>query len=309
VADGTDVRIGGVMEHIEQAGVHSGDSACSLPPYSLPDAVIDELKRQTVVMARALNVCGLMNVQFAVQHGDVYVLEVNPRASRTVPFVSKATGQPLAKIAARCMAGRSIAAQGARVEVVPPYYSVKEAVFPFAKFAGVDPLLGPEMRSTGEVMGVGESFGEALFKSQLGAGGRLPDRGTVFLSVKDADKLRTIEVARLLHEMGYQLVGTRGTAAAVEAAGIPIRPVNKVKDGRPHVVDLLKNGEIDLVITTVSENRAQITDSRSIRTTALAQRVTYYTTIAGGRAAVEGMKHLADLEVHDLQSLHRSVAA
>jgi carbamoyl-phosphate synthase large subunit len=309
VSDGTEVRIGGVMEHIEQAGVHSGDSACSLPPYSLPAAVIDELKRQTVVMARALNVCGLMNVQFAVQGGTVFVLEVNPRASRTVPFVSKATGEPLAKIAARCMVGRTLAQQGARVDVVPPYYAVKEAVFPFAKFPGVDPLLGPEMRSTGEVMGVGTSFGEALFKSQLGAGGRLPGKGTVFLSVKDADKPRTVEVARMLHDMGYQLVATRGTATAIEAAGIPVRAVNKVKDGRPHVVDLLKNGEIDLVITTVSENRAQIADSRSIRTTALAQRVTYYTTIAGGRAAVEGMKVLADLQVYDLQGLHARLAA
>ncbi|HEU0202848.1 MAG TPA: carbamoyl-phosphate synthase large subunit [Burkholderiaceae bacterium] len=308
VADGIEVRIGGVMEHIEQAGVHSGDSACALPPYSLPPATIEELKRQTVMMAKALNVVGLMNVQFAVQDGTVYVLEVNPRASRTVPFVSKATGEPLAKIAARCMVGRTLAQQGAKVEVIPPYFSVKEAVFPFAKFPGVDPLLGPEMRSTGEVMGIGATFGEALFKSQLASGGTLPPCGTVFLSVKDQDKPRTIEVARLLHDMGYKLVATRGTALAIEAAGIPVRPVNKVKDGRPHVVDLLKSGEIDLVITTVSENRAQIADSRSIRTTALAQRVTYYTTIAGGRAAVEGMRHLASLQVSDLQSLHRTLA-
>ncbi|HUL67782.1 MAG TPA: carbamoyl-phosphate synthase large subunit [Burkholderiaceae bacterium] len=309
VADGREVRIGGVMEHIEQAGVHSGDSACSLPPYSLDADTVATLRRQTVMMARALDVCGLMNVQFAVQGGTVYVLEVNPRASRTVPFVSKATGEPLAKIAARCMVGRSLAQQGVRVEVVPPYFSVKEAVFPFAKFPGVDTLLGPEMRSTGEVMGVGRTFGEALFKSQLGAGAGLPPKGTVFLSVKDGDKPRTVEVARMLHDMGYGLVATRGTAAAVAAAGIPVRTINKVKDGRPHVVDLLKNGEIDLVITTVSENRAQIADSRSIRTTSLAQRVTYYTTIAGGRAAVEGMRHLRNLEVYDLQSLHRQLAA
>jgi carbamoyl-phosphate synthase large subunit len=314
VADGREVRIGGVMEHIEQAGVHSGDSACSLPPYSLSAEVIAELKRQTVTMARALNVCGLMNVQFAIKKNDhdgadIYVLEVNPRASRTVPFVSKATGEPLAKIAARCMAGRSIAEQKAVVEIVPPYFSVKEAVFPFAKFPGVDPLLGPEMRSTGEVMGVGATFGEALFKSQLGAGAGLPPSGTVFLSVKDSDKPRTVEVARLLHELGYQLVATRGTAAAIEAAGIPVRAVNKVKDGRPHIVDLLKNGEVALVITTVAENRSQIADSRSIRTTALAQRVTYYTTIAGGRAAVEGMRHFDRLEVYDLQGLHRRLAA
>ncbi|MCU0952687.1 MAG: carbamoyl-phosphate synthase large subunit, partial [Burkholderiaceae bacterium] len=314
VADASgDVRIGGVMQHIEQAGVHSGDSACSLPPYSLSDAVVAQLKQQTTQMARALKVVGLMNVQFAIQADGssgkassvIYVLEVNPRASRTVPFVSKATGEPLAKIAARCMVGQSIAAQGAKVDVVPPYFSVKEAVFPFAKFPGVDPLLGPEMRSTGEVMGVGRTFGEALFKSQLGAGGALPPTGTVFLSVKDGDKPKTVDVARLLHDMGYGLVGTRGTASAVEAAGIPIKVVNKVKDGRPHVVDLLKNGDIALVITTVPESRAQIADSRSIRTTALAQRVTYYTTIAGGRAAVEGMKHLAQIEVYDLQGLHK----
>jgi len=309
VADGREVRIGGVMEHIEQAGVHSGDSACSLPPYSLSQETVAILRRQTIVMAQALDVCGLMNVQFAVQEGTVYVLEVNPRASRTVPFVSKATGEALAKIAARCMVGRTLAQQGVRVEVVPPYFSVKEAVFPFAKFPGVDTLLGPEMRSTGEVMGVGRTFGEALFKSQLGAGAGLPPKGTVFLSVKDADKPRTVEVARLLHDMGYGLVATRGTAAAVAAAGIPVRTINKVKDGRPHVVDLLKNGEIDLVITTVAENRAQIADSRSIRTTSLAQRVTYYTTIAGGRAAVEGMRYLRNLEVYDLQSLHRQLGA
>jgi carbamoyl-phosphate synthase large subunit len=309
VADGREVRIGGVMEHIEQAGVHSGDSACSLPAYSLSAETIDELRLQTAKMAQALDVCGLMNVQFAVQNETVYVLEVNPRASRTVPFVSKATGEPLAKIAARCMVGRTLAQQGVRVEVVPPYFSVKEAVFPFAKFPGVDTLLGPEMRSTGEVMGVGRTFGEALFKSQLGAGAGLPPKGTVFLSVKDTDKPRTVEVARLLDEMGYGLVATRGTAAAIAAAGIPVRTINKVKDGRPHVVDALINGEIDLVITTVAENRAQIADSRSIRTTSLAQRVTYYTTIAGGRAAVEGMRHLKDLEVYDLQSLHRQLTA
>ncbi len=309
VSDGHEVRIGGVMEHIEQAGVHSGDSACSLPPYSLSASTIDELKRQTTAMAHALRVIGLMNVQFAIQDGTVYVLEVNPRASRTVPFVSKATGQPLAKIAARCMVGRGLAEQGARIEIVPPYYSVKESVFPFVKFPGVDTLLGPEMRSTGEVMGVGRTFGEALFKSQLAAGVVLPPKGTVFLSVKDQDKPKTVAVAHLLHEMGFELVATRGTAAAVEAAGIPVKPVLKVKEGRPHVVDLLKNGEINLVITTVAENRHQIADSRSIRTTALAQRVTYYTTIAGGRAAVEGMKHLASLDVYDLQGLHRSLDA
>jgi carbamoyl-phosphate synthase large subunit len=301
------VQVGGVMEHIEQAGVHSGDSACSLPPYSLAPALVAELKRQTVMMARALNVCGLMNVQFAVQNSVVYVLEVNPRASRTVPFVSKATGAALAKVAARCMVGRTLAVQRVNVDIVPPYFSVKEAVFPFSKFPGVDPLLGPEMRSTGEVMGVGKTFGEALFKSQLAAGNTLPESGNVLLSVKDSDKARTVEIARLLHDMGYGLVATHGTANAIEAAGIPVKPINKVKDGRPHIVDALKNGDIALVITTVSENRAQIADSRSIRTTALAQRVNYYTTVAGGRAAVEGMKHLAQLEVYDVQGLHRGL--
>jgi carbamoyl-phosphate synthase large subunit len=311
VSDGKQVLIGGVMEHIEQAGVHSGDSACSLPPYSLSQELIDELKSQTEQMARALEVVGLMNVQFAIQthdgKGAIFVLEVNPRASRTVPFVSKATGIPLAKVAALAMVGRTLRQQGVASEVVPPYFSVKESVFPFAKFPGVDPLLGPEMRSTGEVMGVGRTFGEALFKSQLAASASLPETGTVFLSVKDADKPKAIALARLLHDMGYELVGTRGTAQAIEQAGIPVKPVNKVKDGRPHVVDLLKNGDIHLVITTVSEVRSQIADSRSIRTTALAQRVPYYTTMAGGRAAIEGMKHLDRLEVYDLQTLHRSL--
>ena len=309
IADGERVLIGGVMEHIEQAGVHSGDSACSLPPYSLSQATIDELKRQTEQMARALHVVGLMNVQFAIQTHDgestVYVLEVNPRASRTVPFVSKATGKPLAKIGALVMVGITLEQQGETREIVPPYYSIKESVFPFTKFPGVDPLLGPEMRSTGEVMGVGETFGEALFKSQLGAGSTLPESGTVFLSVMDRDKPKAVAVARLLHDKGYQLVATRGTAQAIDQAGIPVAMVNKVKDGRPHVVDLLKNGDIQLVITTVSEVRSQIADSRSIRTTALAQRVTYYTTMAGGRAAIEGLQQVDRLKVYDLQSLHR----
>ncbi len=314
LSDGQRVLIGGVMEHIEQAGVHSGDSACSLPPYSLSATTIAELKRQTEQMARALNVVGLMNVQFAIQkEGDgretIYVLEVNPRASRTVPFVSKATGEPLAKYAALAMAGIGFDRQGIEGEVVPPYYSVKESVFPFAKFPGVDPLLGPEMRSTGEVMGVGQTFGEALFKSQLGASAGLPEKGTVFMSVKDSDKPKAIAVAQMLHDLGYQLVATRGTAQAIEQAGIPVKTVNKVKDGRPHIVDLLKNGDIQLVITTVSEVRSEIADSRSIRTTALAQRVTYYTTMAGGRAAIEGMRHLDRLEVNDLQGLHRSLRA
>ncbi|EHP43122.1 carbamoyl phosphate synthase large subunit [Cupriavidus basilensis OR16] len=311
LCDGQRVFIGGVMEHIEQAGVHSGDSACSLPPYSLAQATVDELKRQTAAMAKALNVIGLMNVQFAIQqvNGEdvVYVLEVNPRASRTVPYVSKATGLSLAKIAARCMAGQTLDSQGVFDEVVPPYFSVKEAVFPFNKFPGVDPVLGPEMRSTGEVMGVGKTFGEALFKSQLAAGSRLPEKGTVLLTVKDSDKPHAVGVARMLHDMGYPIVATRGTASAIEAAGIPVRVVNKVKDGRPHIVDMLKNGELALVFTTVDETRTAIADSRSIRISALASRVPYYTTIAGARAAVEGLKHMQSLEVYDLQSLHASL--
>jgi carbamoyl-phosphate synthase large subunit len=317
IADGSDdpsgVMIGGIMEHVEQAGIHSGDSACSLPPYSLPAALQDELRRQTMVMARALKVKGLMNVQFAIQgegaNAVVYVLEVNPRASRTVPFVSKATGLQLAKIAARCMVGRKLADQrraNGRVpaEVVPPYFSVKEAVFPFNKFPGVDPILGPEMRSTGEVMGVGRSFGEAMLKSQLGAGSRLPSRGTVCITVKNGDKLRAVEVARDLQGLGFQIVATKGTAASIAAGGVAVKVVNKVKDGRPHIVDMVKAGEIQLVFTTVDETRTAIADSRHIRQAALAQRVTYYTSMAGCEAAVEGMKHQADLVVRPLQELH-----
>ncbi|WP_298829970.1 carbamoyl-phosphate synthase large subunit [uncultured Piscinibacter sp.] len=321
IADGSDsadgVMIGGIMEHVEQAGIHSGDSACSLPPYSLPTHLQDELRRQTTLMARALKVKGLMNVQFAIQGdiaGDgsaatVYVLEVNPRASRTVPFVSKATGQPLAKIAARCMVGQTLAGQKgangkAPGEVIPPYFSVKEAVFPFNKFPGVDPILGPEMRSTGEVMGAGATFGEAMLKSQLGAGSRLPRQGTVCVTVKNNDKARAVAVARDLHAMGFHLVATKGTAAAIAEAGVPVKPVNKVKDGRPHIVDMVKAGEIQLVFTTVDETRTAIADSRHIRQAALAHRVTYYTSMAGCEAAVEGMKHQAGLAVKSLQELH-----
>ncbi|WP_429498866.1 carbamoyl-phosphate synthase large subunit [Robbsia andropogonis] len=313
ICDGEAVFIGGVMQHIEQAGVHSGDSACSLPPYSLSAATVEELKRQTAAMARGLNVVGLMNVQFAIQQvtdaegktSDViYVLEVNPRASRTVPYVSKATGLQLAKIAARAMVGQTLARQGVTKEVIPPYFSVKEAVFPFTKFPTVDPVLGPEMRSTGEVMGVGRTFGEALFKSQLAAGSRLPASGTVLLTVMDSDKPAAVEIARRLDQLGYQIVATKGTAAAISAGGVPVRVVNKVKDGRPHVVDMIKNGEIALVMTTVDETRTAIADSRSIRMSALANNVTYYTTISGARAAVEGLNSLQQLEVYDLQGLH-----
>ncbi len=315
LSDGQRTFIGGVMEHIEQAGVHSGDSACSLPPYSLSKETIEELKRQTSLMAKGLNVVGLMNVQFAIQQQEVegqlkdivYVLEVNPRASRTVPYVSKATGLQLAKIAARCMVGQSLDSQGIKNEVVPEYYSVKEAVFPFNKFPGVDTILGPEMKSTGEVMGVGKTFGEAFVKSQLGAGVKLPKSGKVFLSVKNSDKPRAVQVAKDLVELGFSLVATKGTAAAISAAGIPVAPVNKVVEGRPHVVDMIKNNEIVMVINTVEEKRTAITDSRAIRTSALLARATTYTTIAGAEAAVEGMRHLDELHVYDLQGLHKSL--
>jgi len=312
ISDGKRVFIGGVMEHIEQAGVHSGDSACSLPPYSLSKETVAELKRQTAAMAKGLNVVGLMNVQFAIQQNDgkdtIFVLEVNPRASRTVPYVSKATGLQLAKIAARCMVGQSLDQQGIMEEVIPPYYSVKEAVFPFNKFPGIDPILGPEMRSTGEVMGVGKTFGEALFKSQLAAGIKLPKSGNVVLTVKDSDKPLAVVVAKLLHEMGFPMVATKGTAAAIAAANIPVSVVNKVKEGRPHIVDMIKNGEITLVFTTVDETRNAIADSRSIRTTAQANGVTYYTTISAARAVMEGMRAKDLLEVYSLQNLHISLS-
>ncbi len=312
--------IGGVMEHIEQAGVHSGDSACSLPPYSLSRETIDEIKRQTAAMAGALNVVGLMNVQFAIQEVDgkdvIYVLEVNPRASRTVPFVSKATGIQLAKVAARCMVGQSLESQGITDEVTPPYFSVKEAVFPFVKFPGVDTILGPEMKSTGEVMGVGKTFGEAFVKSQLGAGTRLPrpltadgkSTGKVFLTVKNTDKPRAVEIARQLAAQGFEIVATKGTAAAITAGGIACQTVNKVTEGRPHVVDMIKNNEIVMVINTVEERRNAIADSRLIRTSSLLARVTTFTTIAGAEAAVEGMKYMDNLDVYSIQELHAQLA-
>jgi carbamoyl-phosphate synthase large subunit len=291
------------MEHIEQSGVHSCYSACSLPPYSLSQDLQAELKRQTVAMAHALQVVGLMNVQFAIQDGLVYVLEVNPRASRTVPFVSKATGRPLAKIAARCMVGQSLRRQGIAGEVVPPFYSVKEAVFPFIKFPGVDTILGPEMKSTGEVMGVGDSFAEAFVKSQLGAGVSLPQSGKVFISVKDADKPKVIEIARILHELDFTLVATRGTAKAIRDAGMPVVVVNKVFEGQPHILDMLKNDEIALVINTVVEKRSAIRDSYAIRREALLDRIAYFTTIAGAKAAAVGMRDMGRLVACSLQNL------
>jgi carbamoyl-phosphate synthase large subunit len=313
ISDGSEVIIGGVMEHIEQAGVHSGDSACSLPPFSLSAELQEELRRQTVAMAKALKVNGLMNVQFAIQHGPegdvVYVLEVNPRASRTVPFVSKATGLPLAKIAARCMSGRLLKDQGVTREIVPPYYSVKEAVFPFIKFPGADTILGPEMKSTGEVMGVGETFAEAFVKSQLGSGERLPKSGKVFISLRDDDKLRVLDIARVLTGMGFTLVATHGTAKALEAAGLAVTRINKVAEGRPHIVDMIKNGEIVFIINTVEEKRSAIRDSYSIRRAALQQRVTLYTTLAGARAAANGMAQARELQVYAVQNLHKRLTA
>ncbi|OGA53138.1 MAG: carbamoyl phosphate synthase large subunit [Betaproteobacteria bacterium RIFCSPLOWO2_12_FULL_62_13] len=304
VSDGRQVIIGGVMEHIEEAGVHSGDSACSLPPFSLSQETQDELRRQTIAMAHALNVVGLINVQFAIQNGTIHVLEVNPRASRTVPFVSKATGLPLAKIAARCMAGRTLAQQGIDSEIVPPYYSVKEAVFPFIKFPGADTILGPEMKSTGEVMGVGASFGEAFVKSQMGAGEKLPETGKVFISVRDGDKPRVVDIARALSQLGFALVATRGTAGALAAAGLNVTPVNKVAEGRPHIVDMIKNGEIALIVNTVEEKRTAVRDSYSIRRAALQGRVTLYTTLSGARAACNGMEQSRELRAYVVQGLH-----
>jgi carbamoyl-phosphate synthase large subunit len=308
ICDGEDVLIGGIMEHIEQAGVHSGDSACSLPPFSLSPELQAELRRQTVALAHALRVVGLMNVQYAIQDGVVFVLEVNPRASRTVPYVSKATGLPLAKIAARCMVGKTLAAQGIRAEVIPSYFSVKEAVFPFLKFPGVDTILGPEMKSTGEVMGVGETFAEAFVKSQLAAGVKLPSAGRVFVSVRAVDKPKVVEIARALSALGFSLIATRGTAAYLADHGLTVQPVNKVAEGRPHIVDMIKNGEIAMIINTTDERRSSIQDSYSLRRSALQARVTYYTTVAGARAACAGMQQMRELRAYSVQQLHASLS-
>ncbi|HIQ15520.1 MAG TPA: carbamoyl-phosphate synthase large subunit [Leucothrix sp.] len=304
ICDGKDVLIGGIMQHIEQAGVHSGDSACSLPPYSLSDDVQNKMREQTREMALALKVIGLMNVQFAVKGDDIYVLEVNPRASRTVPFVSKATGRPLAKIAARCMAGTSLAEQGELEEIIPDFYSVKEAVFPFIKFPGVDPILGPEMKSTGEVMGIGKTFAEAFGKSQLAASVEFPKQaGTAFLSVRDADQKALLDVARLLNDLGFKLVATRGTARNLNEAGLDCNTVNKVREGRPHIVDLLKNNQIDLIVNT-TEGKKAIEDSFEIRREALQNKVTYTTTITGAWALCQAMMYNEDERVYKLQDLH-----
>ncbi|MEX0430827.1 carbamoyl-phosphate synthase large subunit [Spiribacter insolitus] len=308
ICDGHDVLIGGIMEHIEQAGVHSGDSACSLPPYSLAPQVGDRLRDQMREMALRLGVVGLMNAQFAIKGDEIFVLEVNPRASRTVPFVSKATGLPLAKIAARCMVGRTLADQGCTRERIPPSYSVKEAVFPFIKFPGVDPILGPEMKSTGEVMGIGPVFGEAYAKSQLAAGVELPRGGRVFISVRDADKPAVAAIARDLSRKGFELVATSGTAAVLHQAGIDCDLINKVVEGRPHIVDAIKNGEIDLIINT-TEGRQAIADSFSIRREALHHKICYTTTIAGARATGQALDYLESEDVRSLQDLHKEARA
>jgi carbamoyl-phosphate synthase large subunit len=308
VADGPRVIVGGIMEHVEQAGVHSGDSACSLPPFTLSPAVQAEIERQTIALARALSVVGLMNVQFAIQGDAIFVLEVNPRASRTVPFVSKATGVPLAKVAARAMAGNSLSAQGVVVRSDLPYYSVKEAVFPFIKFPGADTILGPEMKSTGEVMGIGHTFSEAFLKSQAAAGQRLPGFGKVFISVRDADKPPIVEIARSLARLDFALFATRGTAAALAAAGIEVTPVNKVAEGRPNVVDMIKNGDFALIINTVEARPSAVRDSYAIRHSALEARVTYYTTVAGAKAACAGLLGAHEVRPYRLQRLHASIA-
>ena len=304
ICDGKQMVIGGIMQHIEQAGIHSGDSACSLPPYSLNAEIQDEIRRQTAAMAFELGVVGLMNVQFAVQKETIYVLEVNPRASRTVPFVSKATGVPLAKIAARVMAGISLAEQGVSKEVIPNLYSVKEAVFPFIKFPGVDTILGPEMRSTGEVMGVGKTFSEAFLKAQIGAGERLPKLGKIFLSVENVDKPKLINIAKRLQDLGYGLCSTLGTAKFLREHGIGVQIVNKVREGRPHIVDAIKNGEIAMVVNTVGSMPESVADSHSIRSSALQQRIPVYTTVAGADAISQGLNSINDTKVYRLQEMN-----
>ena len=303
VSDGRQVVIGSVMQHIEQAGVHSGDSACSLPPYSLPGDILDEMRDQVRRMAIELSVIGLMNVQLAVQNNQIFILEVNPRASRTVPFVSKCIGISLAKVAARCMVGITLEQQEFTAEIVPDFFSVKEAVFPFGKFPGVDPILGPEMKSTGEVMGVGMNFGEAYGKSQTAASDTIPDRGRAFLSVREADRSQLQGLAQGLIELGFRIVATRGTAKVISDAGMEVEVVNKVLEGRPHIVDMLKNHEVDFIVNT-TEGKQAIADSFTIRRTALQNKVCYTTTMAGGYASVEALRHGKDRSVHSLQSLH-----
>ncbi|MCY4357449.1 MAG: carbamoyl-phosphate synthase large subunit [Gammaproteobacteria bacterium] len=306
VSDGKQVVVGAIMQHIEQAGIHSGDSACSLPPYNLPESVQTSIRQQVSAIALELGVVGLMNTQLAWQDGEIYIIEVNPRASRTVPFVSKCIGLSLAKVAARCMAGKSLAEQNYTVEVIPHTYAVKEAVFPFNKFPGVDPILGPEMKSTGEVMGVGTTFAEAYAKSQLGAGDSIKTSGNAFISVRDRDKSAVVEVAKRLFELGYALVATHGTAQVINEAGLPVQRVNKVLEGRPHIVDMLKNDEIQVVFNT-TEGRQAIADSATIRSTALRHGVFCTTTIAGALAVCEALEFGNNLSVYTLQTLHSAL--
>jgi carbamoyl-phosphate synthase large subunit len=308
ISDGERVLIGGIMEHIEQAGVHSGDSGCSLPPFSLTEEVQAEMEEQVVKLAKGLKVVGLMNTQFAIQGDVIYLLEVNPRASRTAPFVSKATGIPLAKIAAKVMVGETLAKQGYVSQRVPDYYSVKEAVFPFIKFPGADPILGPEMKSTGEVMGVGRSFGEAYAKAQLASGVMLPRQGTALLSVRERDKEGAVELGRILADMGFELVATHGTAKVLAGAGVSCRRVNKVREGRPHIVDMIKNGEIDLIVNT-TEGKQAINESESIRAAAVRNNVTYYTTLGAAVATCGAIDNIDNHDVNRLQDLHNEVVA
>jgi carbamoyl-phosphate synthase large subunit len=308
ICDGDRVLIGGVMEHIEQAGVHSGDSGCSLPPFSLSQELQEEMHAQVVKLAKGLNVVGLMNTQFAIQNNVVYLLEVNPRASRTIPFVSKAIGVPLAKIAAKVMVGESLSKQGFVNQRTPEYFSVKEAVFPFVKFPGADPILGPEMKSTGEVMGIGRSFGEAYAKAQLASGVVLPRQGVALLSVRDRDKEGAIELAKILTERGFDLIATHGTAQSLAIAGVSCRRANKVREGRPHIVDMIKNSEIDLIVNT-TEGKQAINESLSIRAAAVRKGVTYYTTLGAAIATCVAIEHLDNSDVNRLQDLHKEVAA
>jgi len=304
ISDGKVVVVAGIMEHIEQAGVHSGDSACSLPPYSLSKKIQKKLITQTKLMAKALNVIGLMNVQFAIQHEEIYVLEVNPRASRTVPFVSKAIGIPLAKIAAKVMSGKTLKSLNFTKEIEPKFFSVKEAVFPFIKFPGVDTILGPEMKSTGEVMGVGKTFVEAYIKSQLGASTSLPKSGKAFISVRKEDHKNVIDIAKSLNNLGFKLVATKGTAEVLKENKLDVVSVNKVAEGRPHIVDMIKNDEIDFIVN-VTEDKKAIADSYEIRRNALQNKVTYYTTLFGARAACKAISFSSELSVSSLQSLHK----
>jgi carbamoyl-phosphate synthase large subunit len=306
VSDGDSVVIGAIMQHIEQAGIHSGDSACSLPPYSLSESVQDEMREICKKMARELGVRGLMNVQLALQDDNIYVIEVNPRASRTIPFVSKCIGVSLAKIAARCMVGQTLEDQGFTKEIIPPYFSVKEAVFPFNKFPGIDPILGPEMKSTGEVMGVGSTFAEAYGKAELGASDEIPSKGSAFVSVRERDKDQLPALAKSLVALGFKLIATKGTAETIKAAGLDVQPVNKVKEGRPHIVDMIKSDKINLIVNT-TEGRQAISDSSTIRSSAEQHRVYYTTTMAGGSAVCEALRFAGDIKVRSLQQLHREI--